>query len=307
MRTTLFSAVRLGLFTASALAALVATTAQAQTALRWKFQKGETLKYSIVQKTASKLNANNIVIDVSVIQTIDTTWTVNAVSADGLAEVSQTFDRIQMNLEAPGSKIVYDSKDGKLPEGPQGQVLGPVLQALAGAEITFKMSERGEVTDVKLSDKVLEALKALPGGGAQGMFSEDSLKRMIMQSTLTLPEEAVARGKNWHKKTEMPAPPLGTMVIDNSYTYQGVDSATPGKLERIDVAVDTTLQPQENAPIQAKLKSQDSKGTFLFDNQKGYLSESGMTQKLEIVLSSMGKEFTQNQENSVTMKLSKAG
>jgi hypothetical protein len=43
MRTTVFSTVRLGFFTASALAALLVTAAQSQTTLRWKFQKGEKL------------------------------------------------------------------------------------------------------------------------------------------------------------------------------------------------------------------------------------------------------------------------
>src|SRR5690242_9054989 len=116
MRLTLNSAVRLGLLTACAMGALVTNSAQAQTTLRWKFQKGETLSYTMVQKTTNKINAGNQNVEYSFSQTIDNTWVVKDVTADGQAEVAQTFDRIQTTMDLPNMKIEYDSKDGKLPE-----------------------------------------------------------------------------------------------------------------------------------------------------------------------------------------------
>jgi len=304
MRTTPFSKSRLGLFTASALAGLVAT-AGADTTLRWKFQKGETLNYTMVQKTLIKVSANGQNIENTINQTIDTTWEVKDAKPDGTAEVVQSFDRIRMTMDSPGMKVEYDSKDGKLPEGPIGQLLGPLLKALAGAQITLKMNGRGEVTDVKIPEQVLAAM---PGGAAGGgMFTEDGLKKTIMQSTLTLPQEAVSRGKNWHQKSEIQTPGAGmTMVIDNAYTYQGTDTQAGGKVDRIDVAVNTDIKNAEGSPYQFKVKSQESKGTCLFDNEKGRLDESTVSQKLELVVTVMGKEILQSQETTSSMKLNKA-
>jgi Family of unknown function (DUF6263) len=307
MRTTLFSTVRLALFSASALAVLATTTAQAQTTLRWKFQKGEKLGYVMNQKSVTKMNANNQIIEITTAQVIDTTWVVKDIKTDGLAEVTQSFDRVRFDMDMPGIKVAYDSKDGKLPEGPVGQALGPVLKALAGAEITFNMNGRGEVTDVKVPEQVLTAIKGIQGAGAGGMFSEDGIKKTIMQSTIALPQEPVSRGKNWHQKSEMPTPPIGVTSVDNSYTYQGIDSQGSGRLDRIDVSVDTEIKPDKDAPVQVKLKSQDSKGMLLFDNEKGHLTETTLTQKLEMALTVMGMEITQNQESTSTMKLNKPG
>ena len=298
---------RLGLLTAFASAALVATTAQAQTTLRWKFQKGETLNYELVQKSSSKISVNNQNIEIQSNQTIDTTWVVKDVSSDGQADVNQKFDRIRINMEAPNAKLEFDSKDGKLPEGQLGKMLGPVLQALAGAEISFKMNARGEVTDVKLPEQLVNAIKQMPGAGQgqAGMFSEDGIKKSIQQSTLPLPEEPLTPGKTWHQKTEVPTPPLGTMVIDNSYTFLGPDPQSPDKLERIELGVVTSIKPSEGSQIQVKLKSQDAKGMFLFDNKKGYLNQTSLNQKLELVLTANGMDVTQTQESSVTMRLVK--
>jgi hypothetical protein len=301
MRTTLFSSVRAGLITAAAVAGLAASSAEAQTTLRWKFQKGEILNYGMVQKSTSKITVSGRTIEISANQTVDTTWTVKDVQPDGQAEIAQRFDRVRMIMETPASKIEYDSMGGKPLEGPQGAV----LKVLVGAEVTFKMNARGEVTDVRLPEPVVKAFKeiATPGGG--GILTEDGLKKSITQASLALPEEALARGKTWHQATDVPAPPVGSMLLDNAYTYQGVDSQVPGKLDRIDIVVDTAIKVAETSQVQAKIKAQDSKGFLLFDNAKGCLNESNVSQKIEMVLSAMGMEATQIQETSVITKLSK--
>jgi hypothetical protein len=308
MRTSPFGSACPRLLAMVALAALMAPAAQAQTTLRWKFQKGETLNYSMSQKTIMKVSANNQNIQSTMSQVIDTTWVVKDVANDQ-AEIAYTFDRIRTTIEQPNiaqtqNKVEYDSKDGKLPEGPIGQVLGPLLTSLTGAEITMKIDGRGEVSDVKLPQKVLDAMKQVPGAGSEGMFSEEGLKKMITQSTLPLPAGPVSKGQTWHRKTEVPTPPIGAMVLDNTYTYQGTDDRA-SNLERIDVTVQTDLQAKEGSPIKVKVNSQDARGMFLFDKAKGHLSESTLTQKVELMVTVQGMEIKQDNETTATMKLGK--
>src|SRR5262249_45871156 len=149
--------------TGLAVALLVATAApaQAQTTLRYKFKEGENLQYVAETKGTMKLDLMGKEINMDMNQAMDMIWNIKSVDNDGKAQIAVKFGRFKFNMDMPGlGKIEYDSKDGKEPGGPVGQMIGPVFKALAEAEFTLNMNSRGEVSDVKIPEKVLKALKA---------------------------------------------------------------------------------------------------------------------------------------------------
>ncbi|HEV3168096.1 MAG TPA: DUF6263 family protein [Isosphaeraceae bacterium] len=304
MRTTILKAVRLAVLTALVLPGLTGAPADAQTTLRWRLQKGETLYYTMTQKSMIKQSASGKSFEVTMTQTFDTTWKVGDASEDS-AEVTQTFDRIRMSVDAPTGKLEYDSKDGKVPEGQFGQQFGATISAIVGAGITFKINGRGEVSDVKLPDKLLETIKSVAGAGTGSPMSEEALKKLIKESTFPLPEKPVTPGTTWSKNTEVAAPPSGSMILKNTYTYKGPVTEGGKKLERIDVTTITELVPADTTQLKATIKSQDAKGSFLFDNAKGHIDHSTMTQKMETVFTMMNIESTQITDITATMTLGK--
>src|SRR4051812_2500102 len=118
--------------------------------LRWKFTPGESLRYSMVQETTQGLKAMGQEFKTNLNQTVDLHWSVKSVSSEGVADMSQTIDRVRMKVDGPGGSFEYDSQAGKAPEGPVANALGPLLKALVGAEFTLKMNARGELSDVKV-------------------------------------------------------------------------------------------------------------------------------------------------------------
>src|SRR5206468_3686869 len=146
--------------------------------LRYKFKPGETLSYEMEQKMKMEMAVGGQNINMSMTQTLDMTWNVQTVDNDGKAKIKQKFDRVRLSMEGlPGmDKIQFDSKAGKELEGPFGQMMGPMLKALAGAEFTLTMDPQGKVSDFKLPEKLAEAFKNIPGaGGTGGMFTEEGL------------------------------------------------------------------------------------------------------------------------------------
>src|SRR5581483_1800623 len=109
---------RLGLALGLAVACLLgAGEAQAAKQLRWKFKAGEKLPYALQQSAAILIDANGIEIDVKIKQVMDLNWTVNSVGSDGVAELTQKVDRIQLTMNTPFTgEVHYDSKEpDKLP------------------------------------------------------------------------------------------------------------------------------------------------------------------------------------------------
>ena len=82
---------------------LAATTASAQTTLRWKFQKGQVLAQTITQDAKQTMMQGTTPVEITTTQTIDALWTVGDVDAQGNAQVSQEIKR--MRIEHRGAEL----------------------------------------------------------------------------------------------------------------------------------------------------------------------------------------------------------
>jgi hypothetical protein len=286
--------------------AILADSAQAQTALKFKFKEGDKLNYTMDQTQKQNMNVMGMEIETTMTQTIDMIWSVNNVKA-GKAQVVQTMDRIRMKMDSAFAAFEYDSRDGKEPEGPFGQILGPLFAAMAGSDITVTINETGEISDAKVSDKLLDAMKNNPLLQQMGgMFTEEGFKNMLNQSGATiLPKNPVKKGESWSQKIEMKQPPLGVMRMNNTYTYQGPEERSGASLEKIDVKTDMSIEPIENAAAQfeIKVKSSEMKGTIYFDNKAGRIAETKMNQKMAMEINAMGNIIESAVDQTVSLKL----
>lgn len=281
--------------------------ADAQTTLRWKFKSGEKLNYVTEQKTVSKGMIMGMEIETKMSQVIEMSWAVKSVDSRGAAEMVQTIDRLRMNMESPFAAFEYDSKSGKEIEGPIGEIIGPILNAMAGAEISLKMDPSGNVSDVKLPEKLVDSLRTNPLIAQFGeMFSEDGIKQMAQGgagSVGAFPENAVSKGESWDKKAELKNPFAVIGVVTTS-TYAGPETREGVKLEKIDVKMTQSIEPAPGGMIEIKIGSQDSKGTAYFDNSQGRLVAQEMTQKMKMEIDVMGNVIEQDVESVMSVKLS---
>jgi hypothetical protein len=287
------------------LLATLAAPAQAQTTLRYKFKDGDQLNYEMVQKMAMKMNVQGMEVAMDMNQTITMSWNVLTVDKDGNAKMNQKIERVRFTMEGgPIGKVEYDSKEGKAPEGPIGQVLAPIFGALAGSEIALTMDPMGHMKDIKVPEKLVKALKDVPGAGAgfSDMFSEEGLKNMLNQGGLVLPAEPVTKGKTWNQKLEVKMP-FGKMMVDNVYTYEGPVTKDGRQLEQVSLKPSVKMDADPNAQVAMKLKGQDAKGTAYFDNAAGRLVELNMTQNMDMEISAGGQNINQKVLQTVTMKL----
>jgi hypothetical protein len=279
-------------------AAVAAASAQADETLRWKFSKGEKLHYLVTQKTSSKAEVAGQKIDTLMTQDIETTWEVQDVDSSGAAVMDQTIERIVFAMTGPGGEIKIDTKKDEKVEGPAASV-APLFKALAGNPCRLKMSARGEVSDVSIPAKLVEALKnAGPAAANNPLFTEEGFKRMLTQASLVLPDGAVAKGQTWKVTKSIPMAMIGTMVMDNVYTYEGPSDPA----DRISVAVKLDIQPKDGVPFEIKVTAQDSKGAFRFDRKAGVLRGSDLTQKMEMRITTNGQVILQNVDTATKME-----
>jgi hypothetical protein len=306
MRNTTIPAIGRVLLAGVMFAGFGATAARGVT-LRWKLKAGETLHYVLDQKTTTTVTAAGKSFQVALTQTIEMGRAVTDVQPDGTADLTQTFDRLRSKIETPFGTFAYDSNDAKEPESAIARSQAALFKVLVGARFTFKMSPQGELSDIKVPDPVIKALReAGAGAGASGgAFSEDSLKNMIRESSLELPREDLVPGKSWTRQIKTPSP-FGSMKLVKTYRYQGPETKT-AHLEVIGMEMKTSVEPSSDPNVSLEIKSQDSRGSFSFDPAAGRIVESHVTDQMETTETFMNVELNRSVETSTVMKLVRIG
>jgi hypothetical protein len=304
--------------TIAVLAASLAPRAGRAETLRWKFKAGDVLRYTLEEKTASTSKVMGRELKSMRSHTINLSWNVRGVSANGDANVTMRFDRVRMHIEQPPFlPFDFDSSAAKVDAPEPFGSIGQQVKAMAGAEFTFKIKPSGAVENVTVPEQTVKALREGLGAdaAAQGMFSEQGLKDILVQSSPPpFPEGSLEPGKSWSTKpSRLTVAPLGTMVIDKVLTFQGPDPKTPGLL-LIGTETRVALEPMDNAnpsarsgeipSLSAKIGSQEGKGTLTFDAEGGRITSSRMTQKIDMqIMGPMEQKIDQSTETISTMTL----
>ena len=278
--------------------------ARGQETLSWKFREGDVLKYMTEQTTTLIFKAMGKERKQKRAQSVTYTWSIKGVTPEGVADITQRIERVTMKIEAPPyMAFEYDSNTpaSDIPEPFEGEV--QQLKAVLGAEFAFKMRPSGEIESVKFPDATLKKLREglSQEGGERDQFSEQQLKDFVtQQSPPAFPEGPLEPGKSWASKPNRIGLPLGTIVLERSYTFQGPDPKDPN-LMQITMEGRVSLEPVAN--VAAKIRAQDGKGTLTFDKRGGRLISSRGTQKTEMVIVAQGHEGDQTTDTTSVMTL----
>lgn len=271
-----------------------AVSAQGQN-LKWKLTPGTKLNYTSTQDSDTAMTVGGQTIMNKMSMGINTLWTVNQVDSQGTADITQSFTSIKFKLSGLGVNLDYDSASGTEPKDPIGKQIASSIKPLSQAKFNFKLSPRGEITDVKIpeeSQKLLQGVQLGPQVG--GALSPDSFVAMIKESVIPFPAEPVQKGSSWKHKSEVKAPPIGTMTNEVTMTYLGPAQSEGKQLDQIQVEVTSKLTADPANPlVQVSIKEQSEKGSLYFDSSAGRLSHSESTQNLKMDVSAAGQKFEQ--------------
>lgn len=270
--------------------------------LRWKLKPGEVFHYAMEQKTVTTLKRNGADLG-KITQTfnVDLTRAVKSVADDGTAEMTQRFDRVRMKYDAGLLKIEYDST--KEPDAATAPLVA-ALKAMVGAEFSFKMSSRGEMSDVRVPEGVTKAFRDAGSRGASAdQFSEEGFKKSLMETSVTFPAEDLEQGKSWSRELKIASPDGGQVVQTRTYTYEGPDAKEGPGVEKLAITSKIDLKPDPASADKAELKAQDCKGALFFDNKEGRMVSSTVTEKTETAVKFMDANIDQFVDQSTTMKL----
>jgi len=279
--------------------AAISSAAHAADALAWKFKPGLTNRYRMKQETKVERTGAGGDATLESRMTLDMSWTVREVEADGSAVLEQTFTRMRMKMSTgAGQAAEIDSGSKEDPEG-QAAMLAPLLKAVTSHSFTVTMTPRGEITEVNVPEALVEALKNQPGAAQMGeLATEEGFEKLVRQAAFVLPEK-LEPGTQWSSKTEASMPGIGTQTAETTYRYEGPKDVEGKTLE---VFVPKVTIKFTGGEIPVEVARQESKGQILFNREAGRLESSHLKLDTEMKMTLGAEVATQTVEQTVDMK-----
>ena len=280
---------------------LLAPAAQAAVKLRWKFQPGKKVNYTMKMDMTQVMEIGDMPVGSKVSQRMDMTWEVKEVSEDGTAVMEQTIDRVRMEI-VPAMvdpvPIKYDSQSKE--QEPGAEMLAPIFSAMVGQPFALTVTPLGEIKEVKLPPEMMAAMKeANPAVGA--MFTEDSMKEMMSRSMISFPPE-VEPGQKWNAEMEMANPLLGKQIVTTNYQYVGPEDRNGHKVEKVDVDVEMRFDANPDSQGTVTLSDQSGKGVIYFDNEQGLPLETEVKSEMTMEIKVGDRSLESTVTTHVTLK-----
>jgi hypothetical protein len=276
---------------------VLTSVASAQETLRWKFTKGDQLKFTRKQERAMRGAVGDRPLGESVERVTDVTLVVDAVEEDGSSRITETIDRVRFTQKTATGTVEFDSAHE--PTGDGGK-LASSLRPLVGLVFSFRMSPRGEVTNLELSEaskkRLAENPAVLPAG------KEVDLLRHVVPSILLPAEERVSTGATWQEVSEMVEPHVGTRKVTSTYEYTGSHAAGDQWLADLKIRGSAKLEPAPNAPTKIEMLEESINGTAHFDSRGGFLVERSEKDATKTRITINDQTFEQEAENIVTVR-----
>jgi len=288
---------------------LIFSSATAAEPLVWKFFEGETLSYQMIQEMETTMDLGPGGATTSAVkQTIDMTWEINSVDEEGTAILTQTIDRVQMKITAPGQGEVHFDTASEEPAQGFSAMLAPSLKAMTKSSFQVTMTSRGEITAVEVPEALIETMSQGSGGALLGSFAtKEGFKETIVQSSITLPTpEELVEGHQWTTSFEMDSLAAGKVTTETTYEYQGSREIGGQQMEVFLPTLKTRfgegLQPN-GATI--NVKKQEATGEILFNRTAGRLDSKLIHQLIDMTVTVGGTEVNQRIDQTISFRVVK--
>jgi len=270
---------------------LVLAAQDAKVELRWKYTKGQEIRYKTIQRVTMDAAG------AKVRQETTTTFSMNVTNGDpkGEATILAKYEAVGVQMSGL-QELDYDSeKDKEVPEDPQVQMLAK----LVGQSFTMKMTASGKVVEVKGFDKILEAMTKGAGekeGQEQAqmmlkqMFSDESFKSMMQQMSPPLPEDKVGKGDTWSNDFTMKLPFLGGMKFGIKSKLDDLNERTATIQQDLKIELKGEGEDKDN-PLAGVIEIKDAKGksTAIFSIERGLFLSQKAT--MDMTLSASGQDM----------------
>lgn len=247
-------------------------------------KKGDKYNVHEVANQQMTMTINNQATNTNQVMDMNLAMDVQDVDKDKNVTIAYKYDSIKISTESAGQKIEYDSKkpDTTSP-------LNSIYGAIVGKGFTVKVSNKGQVLEVKGVDDLLNSIVSkLPANDEQKKafkstlaqsFGDDAIKSMINQSMNYYPQNSVKTNDTWENKYSIKA--MFPMEVSNKLKLLGEKDGLLNVDVQSTINADTKDKPADFMGFQTNVKLKgDCKGTVNINKETGLMEKGNLTETM---------------------------
>lgn len=226
--------------------------------LRYRWVKGETIRYRIIQQSTTTLSGlpggmGDMTIEQSTSQTLR--GVAEDVAPDGTTTLRQSVEAVKMEMSSPMFTMAYDSANPAAADNPMSAMLKDILSAMIGESFVVVIAPTGEVQKVegasKLAEKIFKNVPQDPAAagvidGLKANISDDALRAMFMQTFAQFPSRPLKAGDTWNSQVTTPNPMFGALTTSVTSTLKGMEGDGSNRVATIVTSL--TVKPDATKP-----------------------------------------------------------
>ncbi|HXG10148.1 MAG TPA: DUF6263 family protein [Gemmataceae bacterium] len=253
--------------------------------LRWRFTKGQVLKYLLKHREVRDARIGTLEPSTTTDTEYELEWTVQDVDDQGTATIEQKLTALRVSISGKDREFHYNSARANESTEAYQKKLIQLYDQLRFTTYRLKLKSDGTVAEVYGFDKLLDEIgSGLTGGGFnvldfEGINVRDGSFGWFLQQALgTLPRGAIGQGAKWSQPVQAKLAGLGELTGRNDFTLGSV--VTVGDRPCWEIAfkgaqsLEVDMKWIGNNLLRGTLKAGKLGGTIRFDAQAGKLAAS---------------------------------
>ena len=240
-------------------AAAVLPQEEDKVTLKWKFKKGQTLRYE--QETISVIDVAGLEIEQEMLYGLQ--QKITRVDAKGVASMRVTYDRVKVRMEG----MMESDYDSEKDEEPPEDMIGRLMAAFLGKSFTMKINPYGNILKlkgiVKIMEEAMGELEEEEGAEMMGemmkeMFRDNQMKDMMNLAYPTLPKKAVGEDDTWESEAEFNLPLMGGFTLKTTSTLKEIRKGGKEAVIKMDTKIEREDPDEEEDPFGGMLDLGDT-------------------------------------------------
>jgi uncharacterized protein DUF6263 len=244
-----------------ALAFLLGATLQDDAVeLRWKYEKGQELRYRTTQKVSSDVNGTPVRQQMSTTMALE----VKEVDEKGVVTILVRYEAVAARASGV-QEYDYDSeKDKEPPDDPPTRM----MSKLVGQVFTMKTGPDGKVLEVRGYEKLVEAMSKAFGEdeaarerakqALKQMFSDEACQSRMQQLAPPLPAGKVRKGDGWSSDFSIRLPFVDCVTY--KIRSKLADVKDGNALVDQEIAVEFKGSDDKENPVAGQVEVREAKG-----------------------------------------------
>ena len=303
------AAVALGLLSGPTVSAL-----RQDVTLRYRWTKGETIRYRMVQQSTTTISGIPGLGDMAIDQSNTQVFaTVAEEVTPERTTLRQVIESVKMEMNSPMFALSFDSANPDTGANPMNAMLKSVVSPMVGASFTLVMAPTGEVQKVeglsKLAEKMFQSAPQDPAmagilDGLKANLNDEAMRSQLAQVFAQFPDRPIKSGETWTIQVSTPNPMLGGLITSLTSTLKAVEGEGSNRVAKISTGMtikQDATKPAGANPMGLTVQMGDGtgEGEQVFDANSGRLRSTVIRSTVPMTMSGAGPDGT-----AVNMKTS---